>query len=161
MLLLSVHDLSPNADCPRSLQAKRNFFWRDRVRSRTDKSHSPTYFSRMPTGTPPPPDMDLDTQAQLALEEARAMSPGPEKTETAQRGLAAKRSGHKRLYICEARKTTEELARFCQFSHVSVHHSEAEFNRSSCTCGAMPRRSSHKRPTANCRRSFRSGPIGS
>jgi hypothetical protein len=35
----------------------------------------------MPTGTPPPPDMDLDTQAQLALEEARAMSPGPEKTE--------------------------------------------------------------------------------
>jgi hypothetical protein len=70
-----------NADCSHPLQAKKNFFWRYRVRNRTDKNHSPAYFSRMPTGTPPPLDVDLDTQAQLALEEARAMSPGPEKTE--------------------------------------------------------------------------------
>jgi hypothetical protein len=34
----------------------------------------------MPTGTPQHADLDLDMQAQLALEEARAMPPGPEKS---------------------------------------------------------------------------------
>lgn len=35
----------------------------------------------MPTGTTQHQEVDLDMKAQLALEEARAMPPGPQKTE--------------------------------------------------------------------------------
>jgi len=106
MLLLSVHDLSPQTtDCPRSLQAKRNFFLAiQSPKSDRQKSFADLLFTNCQPVQPPPPDMDLDTQANSPWKKREQCPLALRRQRHAQGRLAAKR-GHKRLYFAKRRKT--------------------------------------------------------